>query len=263
MLTTDDNDYSSLRYLYLWGDDKCADVDLKRLLLAYLYVIKWKGGTLFPSKEELANPPQDGIYKTHLAEKDLYESLGYIFKNVLKRNDKLGSHTGRKTGYLFGLLRGALGYFSLMLAADHDCPAVAKRYCRDAEAIMEVNRVFNDPKQQLGPWRSPHCSGDENAARSAAPGANFQKPLPELVRGFIEVRVGISPTDPRCYQPKYVYSRVIQWRKPGVNPVRELQVSVQFYYYDFVPSLQYLINYNVCYYSAICPILAKTTQMLS
>ena len=130
---------SSIRYLYLWGDDECPDVDTKRLLMAFLYMIGWKGGPLFPSRAEMKNPPPNGVYMTHLLEDDLYDVLEHIFKEVLKRKDKLGTHTGRKTGYLFSLLRGCIDLLSMMKAADHDCAHVARQYLKDGQAIAAVN----------------------------------------------------------------------------------------------------------------------------
>ena len=212
---------SCYRYLYMWGDDAYPDLDLKRHLLAYLYIINWKGGYLFPSKEELQKPPADGIYKTRLQECDLYQVLKHIFANVLKRKDKLSAHTGRKSGYLFGSIRGA-DWFGMMLAADHDCAEVATRYGKDAEAIMAVNLVLQDERQKLGQWRSPHCAGDETAMRSTGPCQQFQKPLAELVVGFIEQRVGIAPTDPRRRHPKYLCEKVVAWKKP-CDPMSQLR----------------------------------------
>ena len=87
------------RYLYVWGDDDAPDLDVKRHLLAYLYSINWKGGFLFPSQEEHANPPEDGIFLTTIGHSELYTQLGYIYTHILKRKDKLGTHTFRKTGY--------------------------------------------------------------------------------------------------------------------------------------------------------------------
>ena len=210
----------------MWGDDVCPDIDVKRLLLAHLHIIGWKGGCLFPSKEELANPPINGVYQTCMDEPGLLAVLGKLFVDVLKRDDKLGSHTARKSGYLLGLLRGAPSLLSLMTAADHISIKVAMRCLRDAEAMLNVNRVFNDPKQQVGAWRSPHCAGDENAARSAAPGSQFQKPLPDIVKGFIQQRVGIHPQHPKAREVSYVYQQVVAWRKAGNNPTQDLQVRL-------------------------------------
>jgi hypothetical protein len=215
------------RSRYLWSNDQCPDIDPVRILLAYLYVIGWKGGTLFPSFPELDNPPADGVYKTHLDETQLYQSLNEIYQNVLKREEHLGCHTGRKTGYLFACLQGCKDVATIMAAADHECPKVALGYLRDAEALKEILRCYNDPRQQVGNWRNPHSAGGENAVHAVAEGAKHQRPLPELVVGFIENRVRIPLNHPRRLEPQYVYSQVIQWRKPGVNPSRELAIHLQ------------------------------------
>jgi hypothetical protein len=199
---------------------------LKRHLLAYLYVIGWKGGYLFPSMDELYNPPADGKYKTMMTESTLYSSLKDIFTEVLRRADKLGSHCARKTAYLFGTMRGAL-LEMLMLAADHDCWAVALRYFKDSESIMQINRVYREPTQALGLWKNPHCSGDETCRIVLSPGTKWQKPLPELAVGFIEIIIGINPNDPQGRQPKYVCDKVVAWMHPGKKPIDELLVSLQ------------------------------------
>ena len=206
----------------MWSNDECPDLDPIRILFAYLYVIGWKGGSLFPSFEELDDPPADGVYVTKLSEEDLYESLKHIFNKVLKHEEKLGSHTGRKSAYLFAAMQGCRSVASMMEAADHECPKVALRYLQDAEAIMEVNCVFDDPKQRVGTWRSPHSAGGENAVLAAAPGSEFHRPLPQLVIGFIENLVGISPAHRQCRQPKFVFEQVVQWRKPQQDASRQL-----------------------------------------
>lgn len=112
-----------------------------------------------------------------------------------------------------------------MTAADHECPAVAKRYIKDAQSIAAVNQVFDVPRNRLGRWMSPHCAGNETAVRSCAPGAQFQKPLPDLVQGFIEEVIGIKVSDPNRFSPKYLFNNVVAWKMPGSNPKQELKVS--------------------------------------
>jgi hypothetical protein len=172
--------YNCWRYRYLWSNDTCPDIDPVRILLAYLYCIGWKGGTLFPSVAELGDPPANGIYTTTMEEGDLYSMLKVLWEQVLRRTEKLGSQTARKTGYLFAALMGCKSVASMMEAADHDCPKVVLRYLQDAESIMEINHCFNDPKQRVGLWRSPFCRGGENTVASCAPGAEFQCPLPHV-----------------------------------------------------------------------------------
>ena len=213
--------YACWRTLYIWGDDTYPDIDLKRNLLGYLYCIGWKGGTLFPTKKELENPPLNGVYTTSLSEDELFHSLKYLYKTVLKRDDKLTSHSGRKSGYLWNRIRGA-DAAQLMTAADHEVYEVACRYAKDCDAVTSVQRIFQDPNQQLGNFRSCYCAGDETAVDSAAPGKQWQVPLSELVVGFIEQRVGVSVTDPKRRHPNFIMTRILSWRKP-TNPIDELK----------------------------------------
>ena len=46
---------ATVRFFDLWGDDECPDLDVKRLLFAFLYAIKWKGIVFPDSDSELTN----------------------------------------------------------------------------------------------------------------------------------------------------------------------------------------------------------------
>jgi len=210
---------AATRYLKIWGDDECPDMDLKRMLLAYLYGIGWKGGNLFPSKEEIQNPPADGIYTTHISEDDLLKFAGEIFKNVLGREEKLGSHTARKSGYLWAVIRGLTDSGQLMRASGHACIAVALGYLLDALSIAADLALHANPRQRLGSFNCPHSEAGENALRACLPGRQWQVPLPELVRGFMESRVGVVRGDPQNFRPRYIYDKVVAWQAPGVSPM--------------------------------------------
>lgn len=49
------------RRLFLCQDDDCPDLCGVRNLLGHLHCIGWKGGCLFPSCEEIVNPPSDQL----------------------------------------------------------------------------------------------------------------------------------------------------------------------------------------------------------
>lgn len=200
-------------------------MDLKRILLAYLYGIGWKGGNLFPSKEEIQHPPADGIYTTHISEDDLLKLAGDIFKNVLGREEKLGSHTARKSGYLWAVIRGAIDVGKLMRASGHDSVVVALGYLRDALSIAADLALHANPRQRLGSFNCPHSEAGENALRACLPGRQWQVPLPELVRGFMENRVGVVPGDPNNLRPRYIYDKVMAWQAPGVSPLLKGRVD--------------------------------------
>jgi hypothetical protein len=78
--------FRTVRELWIWGDDTYPDMDIKRHLLAHLYIIGWQGGYLFPSHEELRNPPADGIYKTFITEEQLYRWVKNTMGNMFLIN---------------------------------------------------------------------------------------------------------------------------------------------------------------------------------
>lgn len=135
----------------MWGDSVCADLDIVRHLFAFLYAINWKDGYLFPSTNELCNLPSDGVYTTNIEEDEMYSTLGYIYRTVLRRKNKLGTHAARKFAYLWAQICGAKDTVQVMTAADHDCMKVVMPYERDESAIMEVTKVYKTPKHKLGP----------------------------------------------------------------------------------------------------------------
>jgi len=210
-----------IRHMHVWGEDKCMDICAKRHLLAFLYSINWKGGYLFPTQKEINNPPHDGVYVTHVDEENLYAGLKHIFCKVLGRTEKLGTHSFRKSGYLFAKLRGA-GTLAAMRAADHKCYEVVDRYYKGIDSFITTNSISQDPKQRVGIFRNPYSDGDETAVRQLAPCRKFQKDLPSLVTSFMESVVGIDPGDPQALTPKSLARRVIEWDPPS-DPATELR----------------------------------------
>ena len=90
----------------------------------------------------------------------------------------------------------------IMAAAGHKSVLVALEYMRDAYSILQKIRIFNEPSQNLGKFSACYSAGDENAVRVCDPCRQWQKPLPELVKGFMEERVQVIRGDPRNKDPK-------------------------------------------------------------
>jgi len=200
--------------MYMYGDSVCPDLDLLRLFIMLLYGIGWKGGSFFPTKEELANPPADGVYKTSISEDSLYKELNHLFRNVLGRDDKLSCHSGKKTGYLFAVLRGVTHVGTIMAAACHTSVVTALLYLRDALAVAQINRIYTRKCDRLGPFKSPFCQGNESAVLSCQEGNEWQVDLKDLVKGFMEERVGVKAGDPRNKNVHHVYEKVMDWVRP-------------------------------------------------
>jgi hypothetical protein len=213
------------RYATIWGDREHSDLDLVRHLLAYIYMMRWKGGYLFPTSKEAANPPVDGIYKTCISAGELCAEVGKIMVTVLGGTHKLAHNFTQPTAYLFAMFRsvGPPNMVAITQAAAHsmsynsDDHFTMAGYSRDAETVKHALSLVPNGKddEKLGPWMTPYCDGGAKALADAAMGAQFHRPLPEIARGFVEEVVKINPFDPQCRNPIFLFARVRQWRRPS------------------------------------------------
>lgn len=210
-VTCPTDNQASIRNLYLWGDDICGDIDAKRFLIAHLYSINWKGGYLYPTKKEIDKPPEDGIYKTYIKEDELTSILGKMVREVLDRHDKLTSHTCRKTFYLLSFMRGG-HVIPIMIGANHADVKIAQKYFQDAEAIVRITNVLGDPNMAVGVFQSPHSEGRETGTVATHSIRRFQKPLKDIVLGFIEQVVGVEPSHPRRRHPIFLAEKIKKWK---------------------------------------------------
>lgn len=199
------------RHSYLFLNNDYEDIDPVRNLLAWLNLIGWKGGFLFPSEEELNNPPSNGIYQTHMSDDSLRDKLDVMYRDVLNRTDRLGTHTFRKTGYLFSRLGGG-DWHGIMQAANHKTYEIADRYDKGLACLGNLIRLNGDLRNMVGVWHSPRAIPSENFRRVCAPGAQFQKPLHELAEGFMRHVIGIHPDDPRSQDIRHISRQLQLWR---------------------------------------------------
>lgn len=212
-----------------------GELDSLRHLQGYLYLIKWKGGYMFPTRQELKNPPEDGIYKTCVSDEELMQGFNFLMKTVLHRFDKLNVHFLRHSGYLFGFFK----LFSLdpsaasnMLARDagHSTEGgymTIHNYSHDAVSlIQQLISSGTYEEERLGPWMSCYSEGGQTAQRVAAKKCQYRdgKTFVDIIKGFIEKRVGISPNHPQACNPVYVMEQVVAWRLPSSEPARALEV---------------------------------------
>jgi hypothetical protein len=110
----------------------------------------------------------------------------------------------------------------LRLQAGHDHAYTGLKYFGEAGALALILSIHNDPKQRLGTFRPIFSAGSENGERSNRPGRQWQKPLPEIARGFVEAVVGVDPYHPEARSIRYLYGRVTAWRHPTSDPDKVL-----------------------------------------
>ena len=95
----------------------------------------------------------------------------------------------------------------------------------DALAIVDAASAYADTKQLVGTWRSCYSRGGENNVSVALPGAQWQRPLPEIVQGFVEQVLGVPPNHPHRHHPQYLFDHAVRWNPPRNDPQQSLMVS--------------------------------------
>lgn len=196
----------------------------------YLYVIRWKGGSLFPTEQELKNPPFDGIYKTKVKGTRVHSNLEGLLRKCTTRLEKLGSHMMRKTGYMWATLGKARDSVSMMLAAGHASVGVALKYFQDCLSLVDQMPPEDRAIQSVGTWHSCHSKGGETAVLIAkrSKDSGMQSGLPALVTGFMEGIIGVcrDSNGNLVDSISEIHKRVLEWQPVGKNTARsQLEVS--------------------------------------
>jgi hypothetical protein len=217
---------SNKRTRLMWTELECPEFDAVRHLIGFLYCLGWQGGHIFPSRHEIRRPPEDGIYKTSISEQELLDELKKVFNTELGVEDKITAHSPRKTGYLFAALKKVL-FKDVKRAADHESAQVVERYERDAYAIAATLEVQHDPRNKLGKkWNDCYSEPDHIGVRAVEASVRYQRPVAEIVRGFVEELCGLSPNDPRARHPNVILSAVMNFRRPE-NPYVTLDNALE------------------------------------
>jgi len=133
----------------------------------------------------------NGICSEHISYNDVLAGWKNICSTVLDREGRFGAHSGRKTGYLFGIWGGAQDS-DLMLSARHKTLKNALAYKRDAAFLLALARENNSDLTLCTPkWRSLYCEHYQlamelNRASRVNVKSNF-----ELARIFVCCKLGV------------------------------------------------------------------------
>ena len=152
--------------LMIWSDNDCPELCPIRHLLVYLYLAGAKEGYLFPSEEELHNPPENGEYTTTTPYRNFLRQLQRMGRDVLalSKDLNIGAATFRKTGYLFGVFGGGK-FEDLMDSARHKSIVNAKKYCKDAQSLYERHLATGNHDNEVGKFRASRVESVRNTER--------------------------------------------------------------------------------------------------
>ena len=204
---------TELIYLYLWADDDCPDFCALRALLVYVFLTGIKEGPLFVTEVELKAMPANGVTTTQISYGTIMTRLDFLFKTILKNTDKdLGSHTLRKTAYLFANF-GHASLTEMMLAARHKNVANAMKYEKGCSLSRNCLEVQPDPLQRVSKFNAVRCLDPKSQELINAKNRIYFKSLPELANDFVHVQLKVSIDDPKLYHPNYLMEKAMTWRR--------------------------------------------------
>ena len=125
--------------LMLWEEGERPQMCPVRHLLTYLSLINYKSGYLFPN--DLSD--LHGNYTDHVPYQTFLNEFNEVCKLVLNRPGPFGTHTMRKTAYLFAIW-GKAEEVELMVSARHKTVKSSIKYRKDAvlmRFLVEVHRL--------------------------------------------------------------------------------------------------------------------------
>lgn len=195
----------------VFPNDVYPEFCVKRTLLWYIKTFNIQSGYLFPSFAQLDDCYRNGIpvqcHTQPLSYDSFNSTLKKLIVGVLGKDKKLftvGSHTLRKTGYLFavwGYYEGQsnpqvdmppLALAEISVNARHQSVKHAATYQRDAATLFRLSKEERNHRQnQVGPYQSTVLFPGSHGT-GVTPSTPYQKPLPLLAQWYYEVELGMG-----------------------------------------------------------------------
>lgn len=174
----------------LHSDHDHPDLCPVRPLLIYMYLMDFKGGFLFPSPQELRNPPPDGVYITTIDYQATIDELQEVCLQILppRADFRVGCHIYRKTFYLVGVF-GDANAADLQHSARHMSAKQAEKYRKSCASQYNTFKNHPTPENEVSRWKQ--CRLDTDGAENEhiillQGGAKFV-PMAQIAFYFIHV----------------------------------------------------------------------------
>jgi len=190
--------------LMIWFDHDFPEFCPVRHLLAWLRLSGIKDGYFFPDYNYLnttiiKDVSWDGLCTDPISYSDVLLTWKNLCGTILEREGIFGAHSGRKTGYLFGVWGGGQDT-DLMLSARHKTIKNALIYKRDASFLLHLAQEnMNSLTLRTPTWQSLYCEQHQLAMVVNRASRPYFKPIYDLATIFVEKKLGISQTSlTRC-----------------------------------------------------------------
>ena len=157
----------------------------------------------------------DTVSREHVSYDSYLGRFTAITAKLIKRDGPFGTHSNRKTAYLFAVWgsRGNDIMIELMASARHKDIGSAAKYKKEASFLLAVAEKNNlDVALVVSEWTTIFC-GDEQLGRSLnVASMAYNKPLYELATEYIYKYCGYSKEHP-CYGVQSLLAAALDYRK--------------------------------------------------
>jgi hypothetical protein len=204
---------SSPVILSLWADDIIPEFCPVRHLLVYLHLSGISQGYLFP-----------GHIDGHIAYDQYHAQFINICKQVLPRSGPFGTHSCRKTAYLFAVWGGG-SESDIMESARHKAISQALKYKRDALYLLRLAEANGTNFTSIiGNWKPIYCADLQMGCSINSFGSLHYKDLESHANYFITKLCGVE-------QPKRIgtlrsLQAAINYKKPA-SAIQEIMIQLR------------------------------------
>ena len=207
---------SGWTHMTLWIDEECPEFCPVSILLSYIHCSGIKSGFLFPSEEELLNPPDNGDFVTQLKSNIAMTRMNKIAKQVAGLdNFQFQKCTFRRTGYLFGRWGGG-AIEMLASTARHISRNTAQLYVKDADVHHELCLLHNNSNHlnKVCTFRPNSLKATGNAIYLNLPSMKFKADLPEAAERYITNQLQIPKSHSSYRSPLYLCTLALRYVRP-------------------------------------------------
>lgn len=193
----------------IYADHDTKDFCPVRALVIYLYLIGWKGGYIFPTSEELQDPPSDRIYKTHIDNERFLEDLKAVCQATLPSRTpelKIGGETFRQTYYVMGVFGNAKENYLKDSARHSKNDPNAQAYYE--AGVKDFQTHQNNPTNNVSQWQPIRIDPTNgNDLRCADMGLYEIVPLTDMPAFLVHVILGVPKGSPETRNVQYLIER--------------------------------------------------------
>ena len=160
--------------LSLWADNEVPSLCPIRHLLAYVHLTGLKDGFLFPGNDN-----------GHISYDQFQSEFQSVCEMLIERPGPFGTHSGRKTAYLFAVWGGGADA-DIMLSARHKTINNAIKYKRDASYLLHLAHA-NDLNFSsiVTKWRSIFVANVQMGRKVNRNGSREFVSLAQLASNFV------------------------------------------------------------------------------